>query len=148
MGLSEIQNLGPVGIFDGGLQLVWANGTLGQSGGKQRHTLSDAGCVPETPVLLGERDEFAAGTAAGGPPRIGQQQEREQSGGLGIAGQHVVNGPRQADGLVRQFAALQVRAGAAGIAFIEDSDRAHAARRVAARPVAAAWVTGKVHRKP
>ena len=36
------------------------------------------------------------------------------------SGQQVVNGSRQADCLAGQFEPLQVRAGAAGVAFVED----------------------------
>ena len=46
--------------------------------------------------------------------------QREQSGDLGIVRQQMVDGPRQADGLMRQVAPLQFGAGAAGIAFVED----------------------------
>ena len=66
--------------------------------------------VPEGAVLLGQRDELAVGAGAGGPPGVGEQHEREQTGHLGIVGQRRVHAAGEADGLARQVGAGEVRA--------------------------------------
>ena len=75
--------------------------------------------VPAAALLLGQRDQLAAGPGAGGPPGLGEQHQGQQPGHLGVAGQAGPQPPGQPDGLAGQVGAGQVRAAAGRVALVE-----------------------------
>ena len=87
---------------DGGLELVLADLPLAQSHCDERHPLADEFPVPLRAVLLGQRNELAAGAGAGRAPGVGEQHQGEQAGHLGVVGQGGVHAPGQAHGLARE----------------------------------------------
>ena len=71
-------------------------------------------------ILFRERDQLAVRPGARRAPGIGQQHQRQQSGDLAVVREEVVHRPGEPDRLVREIAALQVGADAAGVALVED----------------------------
>ena len=74
-------------------------------------------------ILFVERNQLAFRSGAGQPPGIRQDHEREQTGDLAKRrhrGEEVVNRTGKPNRLIRQIAALQVRANTAAVALIED----------------------------
>ncbi len=124
------EDLGPVGVGvtrglvvqgrDSRLHLVLAYLPPPQRLGDQAYPLDDQTPVPQGPVLLGQGDQLAVGTAASGAPGVGEQHESEQAGDLGILRCGRVDAPGQADGLAGQVGAGQVGAAAAGVALVEE----------------------------
>ena len=70
-------------------------------------------------ILFIERNQLAFRPGADQPPGIRQNHEREQTRDFAIMGEEVVNRPSKPNRLIRQIAALQVRANAAAVALIE-----------------------------
>ena len=139
--LVEGEDLRPVGVLDargfvveggdGRLQLVWADGAAGERGGDERDALGDRGPVPAGAILLVERDQLAGRSGPRVAPRVGQEHEHDQPGGLAVGGDEAVEPAGQAQGLARQVGAMDVGARAGGVAFVEDQvedvhDRAEA----------------------
>ncbi len=124
------QNLRPVGVLgsrrfvvngrDRGLQLIRANRTPGEGVGDERDAFRDGLPVPQGAILLRERDQIAVRPGPRRPPGIGQQHQRQQSRDLPVVRKEVVNSPGQPNRLIREIAALEVGADAAGIALVED----------------------------
>ena len=66
-----------------------------------------AGRVPAAAVLLVERDELAGRVDACRPTRVGEQQQREQAGGLRVVGQQLVQHPRDLQRAIGEIGAHQ-----------------------------------------
>ena len=80
---------------------------------EQRGALGDQRPVPAGPVLLGQRDQLAAGAGAGRPAGVGEQHQREQAGHLGVvrAASGAPSGPA---GSPRRTRSARCSVGAAG----------------------------------
>ena len=112
-------NLPPVGCAgrggarvagrDGGVQLVGPGAAGAQRGLEQPFTLRDLGPVPFGPVLVRQHDQLAVRAGPRAAPGVGEQQQGEQTGHLGLAGEQGRQRPGQPDRLVTQLAADQVR---------------------------------------
>jgi hypothetical protein len=135
--------LRPVGVFgplraivhgrDRGLDSVLAERRLAQRGVQDRRALGDLRSIPERPVLLGERDELPVGRRSRRAPRVDQQHQREEARDLAVVGQQPVRNPRHPDRLVGELGAVQLGAGGARVALVEDQvqhmeHEAHASR--------------------
>ncbi len=75
--------------------------------------------VPPGAVLVGQGDQLAVGTAAGGPTGVGQQHEGQEAGELGVLGQGGVQDPGEADGFAGEVGAGHVGPAVAGVALVE-----------------------------
>jgi hypothetical protein len=125
----EPEDPGPVGRFraprravqprDRGLELVGADGAARQGAGEDRGALGDAALVPAPAVLLVERDQLAALSAAGQPPGVGEQHEREQSGYLPVLRQPRVEPSGEPDGLLGEVHPVQPGSAGSGVPFVE-----------------------------
>jgi hypothetical protein len=129
--LVQREDLGPVGVRDAvrlvvhgrdrGLQLVRAErpargeGLLDQVG-----AFGDQLPVPAAPVLVSKRDESAVWRGSRRAAGVGEQHEREQPGGLRVAGQQPAQHPGQPEALGCQVGALQLLAGRGRVALVED----------------------------
>ena len=126
----EREDLRPVGVFgarcfivdrrDGSLQCVTSDGSFLERVREQCDAFCDSGLVPQGAVLLVERDELAGGSGARGATGIGEEHKGEQTGYLGIVGQHCVSGAGETDGFGGEVGAREVGSGAGGIALVED----------------------------
>ena len=76
--------------------------------------------IPQGSILFRERDQLAVGPGPRRTPGIGQQHQRKQSRDFPIVGQEAANRAGEPDRFIREIAALQIRADAAGVAFVED----------------------------
>ena len=115
------------------LQLVGADGPLASAPLDERDALGDRVAVPQRPVLLGERDQRAAGAGPRRAPGVGEQHEREQAGDLVVAGREPVQQPGQPDRLVGELGALQIGPGRGRVALVEDQVQDVLRRRASAR---------------
>ena len=61
-----------------------------------------------------------SGSGAGPVPGVDEEHQREQPGDLAVVGQRRVEGPGQADRLLGEIDAMQLRPGRAGVALVED----------------------------
>ena len=68
--------------------------------------LGDLPLIPQSPILLGERNQLAFRAGAGRVSCVGQHHQGEKSCDFGIVRKQVVNGARQPDRLRRQVGAL------------------------------------------
>ena len=76
--------------------------------------------IPEAAVLVGQQHELAVGGRAGGPARLDEQHEREQSHDLGFVGHQLGQQPSEADGLRAEVLADEPVARARRVALVED----------------------------
>jgi len=67
------------------VKLVRARSVVAQGRLEQPLALGDPRVVPPGPVLLGQRHQLTAIADPRCPPRVGEQQQREQPGGLRLA---------------------------------------------------------------
>ena len=124
------EDLGPVGVGHGRglvvdrgygrLQLVGAGRAARQRFGEQRGPLGDLLPVPLGPVLLGQRHQRPVRLGAGGPPRVGQQHQRQQAGHLAVLGQQPAQPAGEPDRLPRQRRDRQLLPVAGAVALAED----------------------------
>ena len=119
---------------DGGLQCVTANRTFLKRARQQRDAFLNGRLVPKRTVLFIEWDELARGAGARGAAGIGEEHKREQAGDFGVIREQSVGGAGKADSLCREVEALQLRAGARGVALVEDEieDMEHRAESLGA----------------
>jgi hypothetical protein len=77
---------------DGRLQLVRTGAPGAQRLFEQVFTFGDHRRVEAAAVLLGAQHDLAALVGAGGQAGVGEQQQRQQPGHLGLAGQQRMEG--------------------------------------------------------
>ncbi len=81
----------------------------------QAQALADLGAVPLAAVLLGEQQQPPIGCGAGVAAGVGEQDEREQPGDRGLAGEQQVQHAGQVEGALGEIATLQGFAGRGGV---------------------------------
>jgi hypothetical protein len=100
-------------------------------------TLADKGlafvdevAVPSAAVLVGQQHEVAVRGRAGGPSRLDEQHEREQSHDLRFVGHELGQEPSEADGLGAKVLADELVARARTVAEDEVDDGQHGPKAV------------------
>ena len=107
--MASAEGDGGVHRGDRRLQLVRAGAAPSERLLDQRRALGDLRVVPAGAVLVGQEHEVAAVVDTGVPAGVVQEHQREQSVDLGLVGHQRPQHPAQADGLVAQLAADQLR---------------------------------------
>ena len=105
---------------DRGLELVRAGSAHRLGAAEDAQPLVDRRHVPERTILVGEQHELAVGAEAGVPPRVLEEQQREEAECLRLVGHENADELREADRLRAELAAHESLAGARGIALVED----------------------------
>src|SRR5215468_9629284 len=106
---------GGVGGGDGGHQGVAGVGAVGQRLAGEGEAFADLAVVPGVAVLVGQHEQPAAWAGAGVPAGVGEQDEGEQPGHAGVAGEQQPQHPGQVQG-----PALQGGPGGGGVPGGED----------------------------
>ncbi len=102
------------------LQLVRADRRRAERARDERHPFLDLRSIPAIALLLRERDDGAVRTRPRCAAGIGQEHEREQAGDLRLAGQRLVQHPRQTDRFGGERAPVQGGARGRRVALVED----------------------------
>ncbi len=124
------QDLVPVGVgsgrrvavhrVDGRLDLVRAGLVTPQALPDDGLPLGDEHAVPACPVLVGEQHQRAVRGRPGGPPRLGQQHQREQPEHLRLVRHELGQQPPEPDRLGAQVGPRQRRTRTRRVALVED----------------------------
>ena len=77
------------------LKLIRTDGSFRQRAADERESFGDGLAIPQLPILLVERYQFAVRTGARRPSCVGQQHQRKQPGGFRIIREPAIHRARQ-----------------------------------------------------